>query len=130
MIPCTFYLNFPDYRGAEEFFTYTINADVVREPKQGEDFQFGNFDAHLSDEAIRELAEMINDSLAAESYIGRINNKGPADNYKDEVLDWLKYAIWHVEYILLTCKCVEVTLMLTPGNPDYKRPSNETPQNH
>lgn len=120
MIPTRFYLSFPDCKGGVADFIDPIDTETVVRLRRGEDFRFGDFDADLSAEVIKGLAETINESRAARSYDGPISNKGPVSGYKDEVISFLDSAVWRVESTQITCKRVVVFLMLIPGNPNYR----------
>ena len=116
MLPVKIYAEFRD----ADIYT-VIDTEVVVRPRKGDQFRFGKFDTELPDNTIEEIADAVNESIAAESYLGRIENKGPVSNYREDVLNFLDFAVWKVTDTIVCCKYVEVFMELIPGNPDYKR---------
>ena len=118
MVPVRLYFEFPD---SDLSPIEALDTEMVVRPEIGDTVCLRDFDAELKNDLVAELAESINDSLAASSYNGEIENKGHVSNYKKAVIDFLYYAQWNVESVTVTCKRLEVTIACIPGNPNYKK---------
>lgn len=88
----------------DNFLHLPIVTELHVKPEKKDKIRLLDVGDALTDDHIFDLANCINVDPEAVKITGEIKNRGPVCNYRKEVIDFLRYAIWTVTYVIITPK--------------------------
>lgn len=96
MIPADIFLSIDgDYNP-----DFLIHTTLPVKPDFDDLINFRGLDTtELSDDFFSSMARLINEHPETIEVIGKINNRGPVESYKDDIIEFLDMAVWHIQTI-------------------------------